>query len=73
MVAPLQHPRERIRSIREPVQPEGLAPLKVLQRGDETVLVYDPTRPLGSRTVAERGTYELALAEAWRIRKGPAR
>ncbi|HEX8795476.1 MAG TPA: hypothetical protein VF765_31215 [Polyangiaceae bacterium] len=70
MVAPLQHPRERITSLREPVQPEDLAPLKVLQRG-ATYLVYDPALPPGQRTASEHASYQDALAAARARKAGP--
>jgi hypothetical protein len=67
MVKPLQHARERIACIREPIQPADLEPLKVLQRGDGPFIVYDPSLPLGRRTASAHAVYEDAV-DAARIR-----
>ena len=47
-----EHPRERIFFVREPAQPEGIEPLRVLQRTDGKFIVYDERLALGRRTAA---------------------
>lgn len=70
MIEPLQHPRERVNTVREPTQPDGIAPLRILQRRDGPLFVYDPSKPLGRRTVATRETYEDAVTAAFALKGG---
>lgn len=67
------HPRERLvlTVIREPIQPEGLAPIKVLELMAGGHIVYDPALPLGARTAGGviYPNYSAALEAAWERRR----
>lgn len=70
MVAPLQHARERIDFIREPPQPDGLSPIKLLRRRpDMRYIVFDPTLRLGDMTASVWSDLESATAAAWALRR----
>jgi hypothetical protein len=55
--------------LREPVQPDGLAPVKALQRTDGVYIVYDPALPFGKRTASTWRTLASAIDAAW-IQRG---
>lgn len=58
--------------VREPAQPDGLDPVKVLERVDGRLLVYDPARPLGD--LAKHGAkLEDVVKVAWRVRESVRR
>ncbi len=57
--------------IREPIQPEEIAPLKVLQRLDGKHIVFDPSLPPGKCTASTHPSYEAAVIAA-RARKQAA-
>lgn len=52
------------KTVPEPEQPIGIAPLKVLHRTDGKWIVYDPRRELGERTVWVAPSLELAVVAA---------
>jgi hypothetical protein len=57
--------------IREPIQPEDIAPMKVLQRIDGVFFVFDPSLPIGKRTACTQPNYDAAVIAA-RARKKDA-
>lgn len=62
--------------VREPAQPDGLEPIKILERVDARLIVYDPSLPFGKRTAVllpKGATYDEGVKAAWayRAKKGP--
>lgn len=57
--------------IREPIQPEDIAPLKVLQRIDGVFIVFDPSLGPGKCTASKHTDYAATVIAA-RARKKAA-
>jgi hypothetical protein len=69
-VSGADHPRERVFVVREPPQPDGIEPLRVLQRTDGKFIVYDERLPPGRRARTERDSLDQVVADARAIAAG---